>query len=226
MSTSRFTRNCRRAALGGTLCLAVLLTFAQGTARAADDDDDGRSFDQKLLHGLMRGIGLQGGGDAEIDYRERSPLVVPPKRDLPPPQTAGAQRDPNWPVDPDVKRANEVAAKRKNGSTFDPDTFGDPLRPSQLSGRSGSGAKVGPSSNGDPDGGLERPSQLGYFGGLSIFGSSDRDEVGTFTNEPTRRSLTMPPAGYQTPSPAQPYGVTKRVEYGPAKKAEDIPAGD
>src|SRR5512140_2781335 len=107
MSTSRFTRNCRRAALGGTLCLAVVLAFAQGTARAADDDDDGRSFDQKLLDGLLKGIGLQGGGDPNIDYRERSPLVVPPNRNLPPPRTAGADRDPNWPVDPDGKRANE-----------------------------------------------------------------------------------------------------------------------
>lgn len=226
MMTSRWTKHLKRAALGGTLCLAVLVAFAPGIARAGDDDDNGQSLDQKLLNGLLSGIGLRSGNEAQIDYRERSPLVVPPNRDLPPPQVAAPERDPNWPVDPDVKRANELAARRKNGSAFDPDTFGDNLRPSQLAGRSASAGKVGPSSNSDVDGGAEKPSSLGYFGGLSLFGSSDRNEVGTFTSEPPRRSLTAPPAGYQTPSPAQPYGVTKRIEYGKAGKAEDIPVGN
>jgi hypothetical protein len=225
MNIARLTKPCRRAAWGGTLGLAVLLALAPAGAWAGDDDDGEKTFDQKVLDTVLKGIGLRGGDD-QIDYRERSPLVVPPSRDLPPPQASAPERDPNWPVDPDVKRAKEIAAKRKSGSDFDPDTFGDPLRPSQLAGRSAAGGKVGPSANGDADGGTERPSQLGYFGGLSLFGSNDRDEVGTFTREPTRRSLTMPPAGYQTPSPAQPYGVTKRIEYGPAKKAEDIPVGD
>jgi hypothetical protein len=222
MSTSRWTKRLERAALGGTFCLAVLLAVAPGTARAGDDDDDGRSFDQKMIDSVLRGMGLRSSSESQIDYRERSPLVVPPNRDLPPPQAAVPQRDPNWPVDPDAKRASDLAAKRKAGTTFDPETFGDPLRPSQLAGRSKSSGK--PGGTGDADGDTEKPSQLGYFGGLSIFGGGDKEEVGTFTREPTRRTLTMPPAGYQTPSAAQPYGITKQVETGPARKAEDIPA--
>ena len=54
-----------------------------------------------------------------------------------------------------------------------------------------------------------RPSELGsknFFSG--IFSSfSDKEETGTFTGEPVRENLTAPPAGYQTPSPAQPYGL-------------------
>ena len=34
-----------------------------------------------------------------------------------------------------------------------------------------------------------------------------KEEYGTFTGEPPRVSLTDPPAGYQTPSPDQPYGI-------------------
>ena len=37
----------------------------------------------------------------------------------------------------------------------------------------------------------------------------DEPDVGKFTGEPPRTALTEPPAGYQTPSPDQPYGVGK-----------------
>jgi hypothetical protein len=56
-----------------------------------------------------------------------------------------------------------------------------------------------------------QPSALGYFGGLfSSFGSSNKDEFATFDREPPRTNLTAPPSGYQTPSAAQPYGITKK----------------
>ena len=48
-----------------------------------------------------------------IEYRERSPLVVPPKLDLPPPASADAKDAPNWPKDPDEKRRKEAIAQRK-----------------------------------------------------------------------------------------------------------------
>ena len=37
----------------------------------------------------------------------------------------------------------------------------------------------------------------------------EKEEVGTFTKEPPRSSLTTPPVGYRTPSGAQPYGISK-----------------
>ena len=36
----------------------------------------------------MSGLGVDTGDRAGIDYRERSPLVLPPSRDLPPPRGA------------------------------------------------------------------------------------------------------------------------------------------
>ncbi len=42
-----------------------------------------------------------------------------------------------------------------------------------------------------------------------MFGKKDDEQAAKFTGEPPRASLTDPPAGYQTPSPDQPYGVGK-----------------
>jgi hypothetical protein len=73
-----------------------------------------------------------------------------------------------------------------------------------------------PTPGSDVDGKPVLPSELGYFGGLfssRAWGFSGyQDETGTFTSEPARDQLTQPPPGYQTPSAAQPYGVTRRVE--------------
>jgi hypothetical protein len=218
-------------ALRAALSLVVVIGCAQANVRAADDDDDdGRSFDQKFFGGILKGLGLKGGEDSGIDYRERSPLVVPPSKKLPPPQSSAVDRDPNWPVDPDIKRKRESAAKRKanNGASFDPDTFGNTLRPSELNrGRTASTGQRTTNGNENADGSTVRPSSLGYFGGLSLFsGDNNKDETGKFTGEPPRTSLIEPPPGYQTPSPTQPYGVSKRIEYGKAIKAEDIPVGN
>ena len=52
-----------------------------------------------------RGIGGTNMENRGIEYRERSPLVVPPKLDLPPPAaTAAEAKAPNWPKDPDEQR--------------------------------------------------------------------------------------------------------------------------
>jgi hypothetical protein len=214
----------RRIALCSALGLLVLATVAPVVARAQDDDDgpDKSSwwnFDKNLLNGMMRGLGLKNGNEASIDYRERSPLVIPPNRSLPPPEQAGAGRTAAWPDDPDLKRKREAAAKRKaqNYRGYDPAYESRNLTPSELNPTgatrtSGTGRTGTPDSMGD-DGRPKRPSELGYFGGLfSSFGKSQKEEVATFEREPTRDSLTAPPAGYQTPSPAQPYGLTNHKE--------------
>jgi hypothetical protein len=41
----------------------------------------------------------------------------------------------------------------------------------------------------------------------NFFGGVKDGEQATFTSEPARSSLTEPPPGYRTPSPAQPYGL-------------------
>jgi hypothetical protein len=142
--------------------------------------------------------------------------VIPPSRNLPPPEQAGAGRSAAWPVDPDVKRKQEAAAKRKDRKGYDPDYEGRNLTPSELNpaGANRSAGRPGTPESMGEDGKPMRPSELGYMGNLfSSFGSfGSKDEYATFEREPPRNSLTAPPSGYQTPSVAQPYGLTSKKE--------------
>ena len=201
-------------ALGATLGVVIVIGCA-GTGARAEDDDDALP-DVKFFRSLLRGIGLQR-GDNGIDYRERSPLVVPPSRNLPPPVTTpAAQKNPAWPNDPDVKRRKEAKAARKdstsNGNSA-MDEFMRPLRPNELKPKTNPNrsASTNPTDNRVIDYSAPmKPNELGYKGGLfsSLFNSKE-EEYGTFTGEAPRTSLIEPPAGYRTPSPAQPYGVGK-----------------
>jgi hypothetical protein len=217
LTNSGWTGRARRIAFAGALGLAMLAAFLPARALAQDDDDDdkksGWNFDKKILNDLMRSLGLRNGSESQIEYRERSPLVIPPSKNLPAPEQAGAGRDAAWPVDPDVKRKKEAAAKRKERKGYDPDYEARNLTPSELN---PAGANRSASRPGTPDsvggeGKSLQPSELGYFGGLfSGFGGGSKDDVASFDREPPRTSLTAPPSGYQTPSAAQPYGITKK----------------
>src|SRR6059058_2410928 len=105
-------------ALSRALRLAVIslgigLVVGAGAARAEDDEDE-KTFEEKIIEGIMTGIGGTNMDNRGIEYRERSPLVVPPKLDLPPPAaTAGEVKAPNWPKDPDEQRRKAAVAARK-----------------------------------------------------------------------------------------------------------------
>jgi len=177
---------------------------------------------EQFYDGVMGALGLQREKPA-INYRERSPLVVPRDSNLPPPQST-AVNNPNWPVDPEVKQARALAAaERDDGMTSSQrmDKNMLPLLPSEVElGRTGS-----PQNNPhvSSDGiGLPTPwSALGYKGGLfgKMFGGKD-EESAKFTGEKPRASLVTPPAGYQTPSPNQPYGLSKD-KYRPQTTSRD-----
>jgi hypothetical protein len=211
--------------------LVATAIWAPGTARAQPQDDSVESnsitnLEQRVWGSIVRGLGLQDPNTPAIDYRERSPLVVPPSRELPPPQARAAKPAPSWPNDPDVARARKAnEAKRKLGvgnTAAQLEEQSRPISPDELNKGRGVSARSGSNAASvDNDGRPVAPSELGYFGGLfsgRAWGfSGSRDEVGTFTNEPPRTQLTEPPPGYQTPSPAQPYGVSKRIERTPVQ---------
>lgn len=200
------------AAFGFALGAAVLA--APAPARAADDE----ALDSKILRNLLEGIGLRKEGEGGINYQERPPLVIPPRLDLPPPETAAAKNNPAWPDDPDLKRAKQAAATERQRAYAGSDQFywdSRPLRPDQMTPGADPRNPARPRSGGpvsDPDSVGKRlmPSELGYKGGLfgKLFGSKD-GEIANFTGEPPRNALTDPPPGYQTPSPDQPYGAGK-----------------
>lgn len=194
------------------VALGVGLVMMAGAARAADDDDE-ETFEEKIIGGIMAGIGGTNMENRGIEYRERSPLVVPPKLDLPPPASTSSEvLAPNWPKDPDVQRRKAAAADRKKSSKPTPLEGARPLTPSELNaGRIAAPART----NNDPiqpgtsaNNPMLSPSQLGYTGGLfkNMFGGNSV-ETAPFPGEPTRESLIQPPTGYQTPSPNFAYGT-------------------
>lgn len=195
-----------RAARLTAVAFGIGLVMTAGPVGAADDDDDDMTFEEKIIDNIMRGVGATNMENRGIDYRERSPLVVPPKLNLPPPGTAETKA-PNWPKDPDEARRKAAIAARKKENK-DPVQSARTLLPSELNQKTTTRSTGGDS--------VERPgsapimmmpSQLGYEGGVLGFFKGNKSETAEFKGEPTRESLTQPPAGYQTPSPNFAYGT-------------------
>lgn len=211
------------AVLSGLLAAFVLLGSGN-SVRAADEEEE--AFDTKIFRGILRGFGLRSGDEAGIEYRERSPLVVPPSRNLPTPETGSvAEKTPAWPSDPDVKRTKEMKAARSRARKSVEDES-RPELPSELD-RQGKASRPGQRATGDSKD-PTAPSSHAELGSKSVFSWKnlwgDKEEYGTFGGEPPRSSLTEPPPGYRTPSPAQPYGVGKEKWTGQATNPMDSPA--
>jgi hypothetical protein len=210
------------------LVSGAVLAFAliAGSAAMAADDDDDESFEEKFMKSLL------GNDKPVIDYRERSPLVVPPSATLPPPEAEKTIADPSWPKDADVQRIK----KAKRVDPRDKPRGGDDrmLSPQELArgrGAAGSGGVGATSSRSNTDGasgGALTQGQLGAKKNVfqSIFSSSANEtETGVFTGEPARTTLTDPPKGYMTPSPNYPYGISPTKEVPRSAKIEDRPLG-
>src|SRR6185503_3816951 len=106
-----------RRALMGCVCGAMLVLPVAASAQQAQDDDD--TFEQKIIKNILGGMGVDVGRPG-IDYRERSPLVIPPSLDLPPPQAAGsATQNAAWPRDPERTRTVAPRNTRNARATSD-----------------------------------------------------------------------------------------------------------
>jgi hypothetical protein len=203
--------------------LAAMLVFAGGIGHALAQEDDDELPDTKFFKSMLQGLGLKKDGDLKsgVNYQERPPLVVPPTRDLPPPQTTDnmARGNAAWPKDQDEQRRREASAKRKkDAKPFDWSDLGTQLSPREL--QKGAATPKDEAMKQRSPQEVEqanrqyKPSELGYGGGLfgsmkDFFGGGPDSQTATFEAEPPRASLTDPPTGYRSPSPAQPYGLTK-----------------
>ncbi|MGH6780100.1 MAG: hypothetical protein ACRECL_19160 [Bradyrhizobium sp.] len=193
------------------VAIGIGLLTVSTVARAQDDGDgsDNKTFEQKIIDNIMHGLGAVGPDDSGINYREHSPLVVPPNLDLPPPVSARSEvTAPNWPKDPDVA-ARKAAIAAENQPEQPVWKEGQPLPPAQLNvGRTTAHAQTAetpvPPGQGNP---MMSPSQLGYKGGLLGIFKGNSEETAKFKGEPPRTSLTEPPPGYQTPSSNYAYGT-------------------
>ncbi|MGE4372637.1 MAG: hypothetical protein AB7E29_06995 [Xanthobacter sp.] len=196
-----------RACSMGLVGLALLLA-----ARPAAAQED---FNPSPLRSAMDLLGLsEDEPKPEIEYRERSPLVVPPGgklETLPNPQESAYKQDPAWPKDPDVARRKREAEERNKPIIRDDP--GRPLMPSELNkghknGIFGIGLGNGSTSGDSSISKRLLPSDLGFAGWLN----PSSKEPAAFTGEPERENLTQPPPGYQTPAPNAPYGVIEETK--------------
>jgi hypothetical protein len=176
----------RQVALAGALGLIALTSLAPGVANAQEGGDGG------LLGSMLKTLGI--GGENNIEYRERPPLVVPPTRDLPQPQPGGTARNPNWPADP--KSAD--LQQKKGNQVRDLDRLAVPQRPAAPSVAVASPNPAAGGSNPSAP-----PSEPGLFG--KLFSGSDLP-ANAVIPVPTRKSLTEPPLDYESPSSGQAYG--------------------
>jgi hypothetical protein len=199
-------------------------------AQAGDDDNNADDWiDTKIVKGILNGIGLKNTVEPGINYHERSPLVVPPTRDLPAPQVAAPQPNSAWPKDKDMTPRKVVTKKRESKPATEAEQEDmRQLRPDELRGPKAAKrtANAGPQS--DPDGRSQQlmPNQLGFQGfNLNPTKWFDRGpDVVEFKEEPSRGTLTDPPAGLRTPSPKYTYGTKNALE--PEKNGQhDIAVG-
>jgi hypothetical protein len=192
------------------VCVALLALPAGAFAQQAEDED---TFEQKIIKNILGGLGVDVGRPG-IDYRERSPLVIPPTLNLPPPQSANVSAsNPAWPRDQDQRKLT-VSNRPNARATADEPGSHSVLTPDEL--RRGTNPRAGrvtdPSQNSGSldEANIGRPLSPSALSATSIFTweaitGKYQGEV-RFTEEPKRGSLTQPPVGYQTPSPNYPYG--------------------
>jgi hypothetical protein len=211
-SKRRFSRVAVVAAVG----MALVIGCAASGARAADDDDDEDvSLDTKIVRGILKGLGLRRDEGRGIEYRERSPLVLPPAKSLPAPEVNNASKTAGWPDDPDVKQARKKKQAERDRKPYTEGVDDRPLLPDQY--KSAGGGPSTPRGGEAPGRSVDetsRPSSQAELGAKGIFSGissmwAPKEEYTTFSGEPPRSSLIEPPPGYRTPSPNQPYGVGK-----------------
>lgn len=185
------------AMIAATLAAIVLW----GAAPAAAQEDN-------FTENLFTSLGLMPPPQAEIEYRERAPLVVPPTGDVLPPPRDGSEMasNPAWPKDPDVA-ARKKAVEDAKKPVFASDRQNTrALTPSEVvtGRRAGANLHTTPVASGAParDNWIQ-PRNLEFFG----WGNSQTKAPLAFDGEPERQALSEPPPGYQTPAPGAAYGV-------------------
>jgi len=146
----------------------------------------------------------------------------PPRQalNLPAPQdpNSARTRNPDFPIDPEVKAAQK---RKKNPKKMfsraedDPTYSGRTLTPAELRAVRGEGKK----SSGTDATASEAQSTIQQLGVptltkmLPMIGR-EQEKPAEFTGEPERQTLTQPPSGYLTPSKNAPYGVIAKDKSG------------
>jgi hypothetical protein len=150
----------------------------------------------------------------EIDYRERAPLVVPPKMALRAPEEPGVKRGTAWPNDPDVirRKQKEAEAKAPRGETEghrmekrDRLTI-EEVRAGR---REGAGMQTGDLPYKSKCDNCREAHWLTPDQMRALDQKITPEETLVAGKEPDRRYLTDPPSGYRLPSSNAPLAAPR-----------------
>ncbi|BCB20885.1 hypothetical protein [Bosea sp. ANAM02] len=169
-----------------------------------------------LVYNFMQGV-FGKGGEADIDYRARAPLVVPPNSTLPRPQQSASERNAAWPNDPDVQRRRDAA---------NPAPYEEPLglkniarmSPEEIRRGRTTRAPRGPQFPEDDNNynNIIKPIVVGRE--MAARQAKIDENAAAYGSEPPRRTLTEPPTGYRRPAATAAVGPGAR---GPVEDTQD-----
>jgi len=207
-------------AIAGAAGIFLLVgTGAQpGPARAEEGNQTLRQ-----IFGLVTGDTGQKDTDG-IDYRERPPLVLPPKMELPPPQAAVEKPNPAWPNDPDLGRLKKLKAEAKvparqvNEATANPHISQAELEKGRIAAEYPKSPQQNPCDYSNAPECLYTPWAILKKVGNNA-GKEDKDIL-TPGEEPPREYLTEPPPGFRKPTQ-----VVKATREAPKEKEDASYAG-
>jgi hypothetical protein len=207
-------------AIAGAAGIFLLVgTVAQpGPARAEEGNQTLRQ-----IFGLVTGDTGQKDTDG-IDYRERPPLVLPPKMELPPPQAAVEKPNPAWPNDPDLGRLKKLKAEAKvparqvNEATANPHISQAELEKGRIAAEDPKSPQQNPCDYSNAPECLYTPWAILKKVGNKA-GKEDKDIL-TPGEEPPREYLTEPPPGFRKPTQ-----VVKATREAPKEKEDASDAG-
>jgi hypothetical protein len=193
----------------------LLLIGAASHPTAARAEEGNQTLRQ--VFGLITGDTGQKDTDG-IDYRERPPLVLPPKMALPPPQASLEKPDPAWPNDPDAGRIKKLRAESKaparqvNEATANPHITQAELEKGRVTASNPTSPQQNPCDNSTAPECLYTPWSV-----LKKVTDSGKDEQDTLRpgEEPAREYLTEPPPGLRKPT-----RVVKATREAPKEKED------
>jgi hypothetical protein len=192
--TVRFSSLTRFALMASCLAGALFLKPVQAQAQEG-------VFMKELLGSL--GV-IDDGSKAQIDYRERAPLVLPPSTaTLRSPVDVSAKRAPNWPEDPDV-----VARREARREALIPQTEREKYRLANRPELSASdiraGRRPGAGLTNEPRQALPDNTRDLQFIDASKMRQQDEEIARQLTTRESqgtaRRGLTDPPGTYRKPT--------------------------
>lgn len=201
-TTSDFRRVSRSSlALVAVLALAGCSSSTSGFTDEGSDDNVG--IEQNLIKGLMTSMGAIDPREKPIEYKPRSPLVVPPQRNLPTPQNQDALLNAhNFPRNQeDVDREFARNAAKNAGDPGRAMTLGEQAR---FRLPSGTQAKITRPVDEREASRPLTPAEMAGQGEATRAAMAEVEGSSAPLNQRKRRLLTDPPEAYRTPSDKAP----------------------